>query len=171
MELVKIETLLEKYFEGQTSLKEEGQLSDYFSGNEVDPSLAAYVPMFAGFKQAREEHSVKELELPQQVSSNRSWWYGIAAILVVALGIASFMWSGANGLTAEEQEAMAAYQEARASLELLSENMNKGTESIAYLNEINRAQAPLTHLNEFEKGQAQLARLNEFTSAKKKVLK
>ena len=171
MELVKIEALLDKYFEGQSTLQEEQQLSEYFTGDSVDPSLAAYTPMFAGFKQAREEVLEKQPELPQQQANNRNWWYGIAAMLIVALGIASFMWGNANGLTAEEQEALAAYEEARSSLKLLSENMNKGTESIAYLGEINRVQAPLTHLGEFEKGQAQIARLNEFASAKKKVLK
>ncbi|PQB04574.1 hypothetical protein [Aureitalea marina] len=171
MELVKIETLLDKYFEGQTSLQEEQQLSSYFTGKDVDPSLAAYVPMFQGFEQARTEQSQQELELPQITRSNRNWWYGIAATLVVGLGIASFMLGGANGLTAEEQEALAAYEQARSSLILLSQSMNKGTESIAYLGEIDRVQAPLTHLGEFEKGQAHLARLNEFSSATNKVLK
>ena len=41
-----ITSLLEKYFDGTTSLQEETQLKNYFSSNDVDPKLVQYKPLF-----------------------------------------------------------------------------------------------------------------------------
>jgi len=48
--LNKIKLLLEKYFEGNTSLREEQNLRDYFSSNSVDSELIGYAPLFQYFE-------------------------------------------------------------------------------------------------------------------------
>ncbi len=48
-----IQTLLDNYFEGLTSLEEEQQLRDYFSEGYVDPDFAIHQPMFQYFKEGR----------------------------------------------------------------------------------------------------------------------
>lgn len=150
MELVKLEALLEAYFEGNTTLEEENRLREYFTNGKVAPHLEMYVPLFLGFQVAREETTEKEIVLPEVKKSSWRPFYNIAATLVVGLGIAGFVFFNNTGLTAEEQEALAAYQEAQASLKMLSEGLNKGTESIAYLGEFGKGQEKLTHLNQFE---------------------
>ena len=42
MEFNKMEALLEKYFEGETSIAEENELKDYFSSSNVAPHLEQY---------------------------------------------------------------------------------------------------------------------------------
>lgn len=48
-----IKSLLEKYFEGESSLREEKILRDYFSHNEVEESLRPYQPLFRFFQSER----------------------------------------------------------------------------------------------------------------------
>ncbi len=43
-----INLLLDRYFEGQTTLEEEARLRAYFTGPNVEPELELYRPLFAG---------------------------------------------------------------------------------------------------------------------------
>lgn len=45
-----IQSLLEKYWEGETSLSEERQLFDYFNSGQVAKEFKTYQPMFQYFK-------------------------------------------------------------------------------------------------------------------------
>jgi hypothetical protein len=45
-----IQSLLEKYWEGETSLSEESQLFDYFNSGQVAQELKTFQPMFQYFK-------------------------------------------------------------------------------------------------------------------------
>lgn len=157
MELAKIEQLLEAYFEGTTTLVEEASLRDYFSGPEVAPQFVMYQPLFVGLKQAKGEVSHKEIRLPSPAFNMNSWWYGIAAMLVVGVTIGSVLFSQPQ-LSQEEKEAVAAFEKSKETLRLLSESLNKGTEELAYL-------------NEFTKGTSSIAHINQFTDTKNKILK
>jgi hypothetical protein len=135
MESVRVEALLDAYFEGNTTLAEETQLRAYFAGGDVEEHLKPYAAMFAGFEAAQQEVSHQEIELSATATSAKNkWWYGIAALLVVAVGVGSFMMSQPQ-LTPEEQEALAAYQEAKETMMLLSENLNKGANKLTHISE------------------------------------
>jgi hypothetical protein len=150
MELTKIEQLLAAYFEGNTTLVEESILREYFSSSEVAPHLAMYQPLFIGLQQAKDEVSRKEINLLSSSSSftSNKWWYGIAALLVVGVTIGSFMFSQPQ-LSQEEKEALAAFEKSKETLRLLSENLNKGTEDLAYLNEFAKGTSSISHINQF----------------------
>ncbi|MDX1463846.1 MAG: hypothetical protein R3359_12375 [Marinirhabdus sp.] len=132
MELTRIESLLEAYFEGHTSLEDEKILADYFSSPDVAPHHKAYVPMFAAFSNCREEVLEKEVELPKETSSNSKWWIGIAASAVIAIGVAGFVFQE-PGMTAEEKEALAAFHKTKEAFQLLSESFNEGAEELTYV--------------------------------------
>lgn len=53
MELSRIETLLVKYFEADTSTAEEQELQHYFSQENVAPHLEEYRSMFAFFSKSQ----------------------------------------------------------------------------------------------------------------------
>ena len=123
MELAKIEQLLEAYFEGQTSLQEEQQLRDYFAQQELPAHLELYRPMFAGFQLAEQEEADFEIELPKE-RINNFWFYRVAASAVIFLGLAGFFFTQDRGYSQEEQLALESYQEVRATMMLLSKNLN-----------------------------------------------
>lgn len=135
MESTKIENLLDAYFEGNTSLEEENVLRDYFNSENVANHLEAYQPIFAGLLSAREEQSTRKVQLPEAKKATiKPWWYSAAAMLIVALGVGGFYFSQPQ-LSQEEEEALAAFEEAKDAMELLSENFNKGTERLVLVDQ------------------------------------
>ncbi|MCH9660498.1 MAG: hypothetical protein K0U54_06260 [Bacteroidetes bacterium] len=157
MELAKIESLLERYFEGNTSLYEEQELRSFFSEGTVPTHLAVYKPIFMSFEMAGEETLSKEINLPSPQKRSNYWKLGIAASLLVCLGIAGYMFSN-SGLSLEEQEALAAFKKTQETMLMFSQNFNQGT-------------ASLTHLGELENGISSLQVLNEFNESKNLILK
>jgi hypothetical protein len=135
MELARIEKLLEAYFEGNTTLAEEKSLRKYFTSEIVAPQFQKYQPLFESFKIAQQEVSQRELIIPKSNMLNpKVWWYGVAASAVVAIMIASFMFSGSS-MSHEEKEALTAFNESKKAMLLLSKNFNNGAGKLAVLNQ------------------------------------
>ncbi|PIF31166.1 hypothetical protein CLU81_1647 [Flavobacterium sp. 9] len=141
MELDKIENILEKYFQGETSIAEEKELKEYFSSSNVAQHLEQYKPMFGYFSQVREQKSTQEI--PLQTKKRNVAWLSIAASAVLLLGIGTFFYVSQKTATPvvaqselgtydNPEEALAATQKA---LALLSNNVNVGIESVQYVKE------------------------------------
>ena len=143
MELNKIEDILEKYFQGETSIAEENQLKEYFSSPNVAQHLEQYKPMFGYFSQAKEQKSTQEI--PLQTKKQNVAWLSIAASAVILLGIGTYFYVSENNKTNtavasqtelgtydDPEKALKATQKA---LALLSSNVNVGIESVQYINE------------------------------------
>lgn len=141
MELNRIEDILEKYFQGETSIAEENELKEYFSSPNVAQHLEQYKPMFGYFSQVKQQKST--LELPLKTKKRNVAWLSIAASVVVLLGIGTYMYvnekEAATVVTQSElgtyddpEEALAATQKA---LALLSNNVNVGIGSVQYIKE------------------------------------
>jgi len=136
MELDKIEILLEKYFEGETSIAEENELKDYFSSPNVAPHLEQYQSLFGYFLEAREQKFAHEV--PLHSKKRKVAWLSIAASVVVVLGIGTFTYFNHEnvkenqelGTYDDPEEAFAATQKA---LAMLSDNVNVGVEGVQYL--------------------------------------
>jgi hypothetical protein len=127
MELDKIERLLEKYFEAATTVAEEQALRDYFTGDSVAPHLQKYSGMFAYFSTARTERFTGQV--PLKTRKNLSRWISVAAVALLIFGI----YLGKS--YQEQKEAEYAYNQTKEALRLLAENLDRGTEKVAYLNE------------------------------------
>lgn len=142
----KIELLLEKYFEGETSLQEEKELQEYFNSKQVDASLEKYKPMFAYFQEARlEESSRKEIPLMKPKRRNLFWKIGIVAtFLSVIFGISHYLEK-----QRQQQEAEVAFEQVKEALQMISLNYNKGTNKIKYLKEFDATTSKIINLNEF----------------------
>ena len=141
MEFNKIEDLLEKYFQGETSIAEEKELKDYFSSPNVAQHLEQYKPMFGYFSQVKEQKSTQTI--PLKTKKQNVAWLSIAASVVVLLGVGTYFYvSEKNAAPAvaqtelgtydDPEEALAATQKA---LALLSSNVNVGIESVQYIKE------------------------------------
>mgnify|MGYP003663889856 CR=1 FL=1 len=135
MESNKIERLLDSYFEGQTSLEEEKILKNYFLNENVADHLIQYKPIFMGLEAAGREKMHRDLNLPQNKNNtHKTWWYSVAAMLVVALAVGGFYLSQPR-MSQDEKEALAAFEKSREAMLLLSENLNKGTEQLSLVNQ------------------------------------
>ena len=141
MEFNKIEDILEKYFQGETTIAEENQLKEYFSSPDVAQHLEQYKPMFGYFSQVKEQKSTQTI--PLKTKKRKVAWLSIAASAVVLLGIGTYFYTSeknATPVTAQSElgtyddpeEALAATQKA---LALLSNNVNVGIESVQYIKE------------------------------------
>lgn len=141
MELDKIENILEKYFQGETTIAEENELKEYFSSPNVAQHLEQYKPMFGYFSQVKQQKSTQEI--PLQTKKRNVAWLSIAASLVVLLGIGTYFFANQKNTTQvvaqselgtydDPEEALAATQKA---LTLLSNNVNVGIESVQYIQE------------------------------------
>ncbi len=86
MELRNIEQLLERYFEGESTLQEEQQLRDYFTGDAVAPHLEEYVGLFSAFAKAEIETYDAPIVLPER-SFRIPAWASVAAIIAICIGI------------------------------------------------------------------------------------
>lgn len=137
MELANIEKLLEAYFEGETTLKQEKTLREYFKSDNIAPHLQVYVALFASLEKASEEASKSKIVLPQVKNTSKRWWVGIAASLGIVLAIGGSMIKQ-GGLTAEEKIALEEFKKGREALLFMSKHLNKGTEDIAFLNEFTK---------------------------------
>jgi hypothetical protein len=141
MELNRIENIIEKYFQGETSIAEEKELKEYFSSPDVAQHLEQYKPMFGYFSQVKEQKSMQEI--PLQSKKRNVAWLSIAASIVVLLGIGTFIYVSEKntppvvaqselGTYDNPEEALAATQKA---LAMLSNNVNVGIESVQYIQE------------------------------------
>ncbi|WP_269223535.1 hypothetical protein [Flavobacterium sp. IMCC34518] len=136
MEFNKIEVLLEKYFEGETSIAEETELKNYFSSANVATHLEQYKAIFGYFEVSKAQKLTKK---PLFVSRKRKInWLAIAASIVVLLGIGTYTYNNMHiakeskelGTYDNPEEALQATQKA---LAMLSTHVNVGVESIQYI--------------------------------------
>jgi hypothetical protein len=152
MVLNNIEKLLEKYENGETSLKEEQQLKNYFSQETVAPHLEMYKPMFAYFLVSQQEQFTKDVPLNTKKSLSYKW-IAVAAVAVLMLGFyfkspaVSAYNEYAYGTYTEPEDA---FNEVTKSLAMISNHFNKGTSTVGYLNEYEKGASTLGYLNEIE---------------------
>lgn len=139
MELDNIEKLMEKYFEATTTVAEEQALRDYFAKEEVAPHLKQYAPLFGYFSNAKNERYTGQV--PLKTRKNLSRWLSVAAVAILVFGI----YFGIN--YQEQQQAEFAYNQTKEALRLLAENLDRGTEKVAYLNEFEEAKQKIYNNN------------------------
>jgi len=140
MELDRIENLLEKYFEGETTIAEENELRIYFGSSDVAQHLEQYKAMFGYFAKAKEQKF--EQKIPLQSKKRNVAWLSIAASVVVLLGMFTFYNYDVNqnqdlGTYDDPQKA---FEETQKALNLLSKNVNVGVEGMEYVQEYKNSQ-------------------------------
>ena len=141
MESQIIESLLDKYFEAETSGAEEAQLKNYFTSGEVAPHLQQYIPIFCFFEQAGKENLTKEVTYAPKNRFEQSRkkvysWVAIAASIVILLGVVIQQENQVSEYGTYEDPELA-MQKTMEALEMMSVYMNSGTEDLGYIEEFN----------------------------------
>ena len=88
--------------------------------------------MFAYFNQASEERSAREVPLKTKSKSYSYRWISIAAVLMLMFGLYY------GNEVREQREAEFAYQETRRAFGLIAQNLDRGTEKVAFLENLNK---------------------------------
>lgn len=138
MELNKIEKLLDAWFEGETTLREEEILMNFFLNKNVPNHLLQYKPIFIGLMAERKEKLEKPIPFSETEKPKKpaNWKYGVTAGIILAIGVGSFFINPSGSkLTPEEQEALTAFENSKEALQLISEKLNKGTKHLTLVNE------------------------------------
>lgn len=149
MVLNNIEKLLEKYENGETSLKEEQQLKHYFKQETVAPHLEMYKPMFAYFAVNQQEQFTKDVPLNTRRTFNYKW-ISVAAVAVLMIGFyLKTSFTNVEDLGTYNEPELA-YNEVVKSLEMISNSLQKGTAQVSYLGELEKGLSQVNYLNEVE---------------------
>ena len=129
-----ISSLLEKYWQGETSIAEEKLIKEYFKKH---PDLSIEGQYFGKTTSSRKEVSAKAFEHPGR--KRRLTWLSAAAAVLIILMSLPFIF---NNETPQDQFAVdnptEAFEITRASLMMVSNGLNKGkTFTKKELNKIN----------------------------------
>ncbi len=127
MELAKIEKLINKYLEAETTLEEERILKNYFSKDDIPLHLVEYKKLFNYYTNSSSDISTKSISLPQSSLSLK--WLSVAAMVILFVSTFSIYQKNIT----EKEEAKLAFIETQKALELISYNLNKGSGAIAHL--------------------------------------
>jgi len=141
MELAKIETLVEKYVNAETTLQEEATLKSYFTGGNVAPHLQEYSYMFTYFEAKKEETYNKTISLEPKQSKRRNYkWLSVAASVMLLFSV--FVGKQQYDEYQQRKKAAQIYAQVSKGLGLLSSNLRKGQEAVnqfhTYENKVNQ---------------------------------
>ncbi len=164
MESQRINILLQKYFDAETSLAEENELITYFTSGEVEESLKMYVPLFSGMKELLADETpdlseelmnhILESEHTEKVKYRWMWQMvtGVAASVILVM-LAVNYYTGKNQWKDTYSDPQQAYAEASKTLEFVAAKYNKGLASLTPVRKLEEAAAPLqTGISKLNKG-------------------
>jgi hypothetical protein len=150
--------LLEKYWQGTTTLQEEQQLREYFCGGDIAAQHQVYKPLFLSFNPEKrmeddgyDAFAKVKLQQTDNHKFNRRTWKGLAIAasfsLAVALGAGYFNYQEEPELgtydTPEE-----AYAATVAALEMVSNKLNKGKQKLQPITQVAKQTAPVMNITE-----------------------
>lgn len=139
MELARIEQLVVKYDNAETTLQEEATLREYFLSDNVAPHLEEYQMMFAYFQTTKDETYTKTLEFKPEKRRNYKW-LSIAAsvVLLFSIYIGQTFTNASEGKPISSLDELSVterfhYEQAEKALKMLSGSLNKGNEAFTNL--------------------------------------
>jgi hypothetical protein len=180
MKTTEIRTLLEKYFEGESTLQEEQALLEYFSGDVVDAEFRHERQHFLLLQDGRTVQDVNpdfESKLVNLIASQQSpskagrmrWIPRLAAAAAIALliGIGGIMVVN-KGLHRDKDtytDPQLAYAEAQKTLLYVSQKMNQGIKPLNAVSKINAGNKSLQSLKKMDHSLDMLNRVSIFNQS------
>ncbi len=179
----KVRKMLDRFYQGETSLEEEQWLQEYLSSTAVPEELLADKELFKAFEGTEESISVPrdlnskiletiDREEHRQLKSRRISLYslsGLAAGLLALIAVYVFFLRTdepaqltRNQVTDTYEDPMDAYQEAKKTLAYVSGKLNTGTSEIRHMQQVSKTTTdPLRSLSKINKGSRELVLLGE----------
>jgi hypothetical protein len=182
MNLHEIEKLLEKYFEGDTSLSEEKKLRDFFAAGNVPERWKGlekyFIFMIREQDQQLQDNSfdekvlsaMKRNKLAPVLDLHRPWIYwiaGVAAGLLILLAILVKFDPFSGKIEDTYRDPQTAYIEARKILLYVSAQFNKGTSALKPVATLQTGLDDLKPVAAYDKGLNEVSRLDEVEKVEK----
>jgi hypothetical protein len=170
MNTEEVEKLLEKYYEGETSLDEEKSLREFFSTGDVPAHLAEHQPLFRFFSseaelslaEGKQEESLirrigrytaeASLDHPHPGKKRLYYFSGIAAGMLLLLSLVFLIRSELKHRPAGIQGNMnpeLAYMQTRQAILMVSVGLNTGVDAAQRLNALDKAVKQIQLVNKF----------------------
>lgn len=173
MESQKINILLQKYFDAETTTDEENELITYFTSGVVDDDLKMYVPLFSGMKELSADENrglgddlmnyILESEHKEKLRYRWMWQIvtGVAASVILVMLAVNF-YSSQTQWKDTFSNPDQAYVEASKTLEFVAGKYNKGLAQLKPIGRIENATDPYySGMKKLSKGFEQIEKLNE----------
>lgn len=168
MESQRINILLQKYFDAESTLDEENELITYFNSDQVEDELKPYIPVFSALKSISAEENpelgdelmnyILESEHKEKVRYRWMWQMvtGVAASLLIVIMAVNF-YSDRNEWNDTFDDPQKAYAEASKTLEFVAGKYNKGLAQLKPIGKMEEAAIPLyTGIETLNKGLIEL---------------
>lgn len=162
MDSNRIDDLLEKYWECETSLEEEKELKAYFNKSEYDKKYADVAPLFryydreqkvGGLDSFFDQRIMAEIENVQPKAKGKgkvlTLFGNIAKVAAVGLIVVTAGYFIKEELSKDEmkpyvsdtfEDPEKAFEETKKALQMISKNFNKGRKEVRKLSTFNEAQ-------------------------------
>jgi hypothetical protein len=182
MNIQEIEKILERFYNGETTLREEKVLKDFFSGPDVPDHLKAVQAQFIYYNVEKSElFDARQLEnnVMKDVSGSRIkaffimerkrlfWISGIAATILLFLGIYLAMNPVVKKVEDTYSDPVVAYNKTKDILLYVSAKFNRGTRDLDKISKIDEQKENLGALGKFDKGIEEANKIKEFNKIEK----
>ena len=186
MNIKEIEELLEKYYEGETTLAEERILKDFFLSGRVPLELAVHENQFRYFAQASRDE-INDLELEEKIftenssipgvpmHSRRNRFYyisGIAATILLLIGLLFTFREDIykrNNIDNSDISPELAFAQTQTILIMVSENFNKGLDKMQYMEKFNEGVRKMQMLSKYYQYQSIIINPDQFENRSAKT--
>ena len=166
MEYTRIEELLNRYLEGESTLEEESLLKEYFSQADLPQEHRGLQEMFRYFVQANQEaaptfdmeHALNtaiehnwKLETRNRFRHVIAWAGSAAAVLAISFGVYQHLNKPEAIVKDTFNDPKLAYFETKRVLMLVSRSMNRNTASLKYLSKVDESFNHMKKITEIDK--------------------
>ncbi|MFA5815664.1 MAG: hypothetical protein WC865_08600 [Bacteroidales bacterium] len=179
MKTNEVKILLQKYYDGLTSSREESDLEEYFLNGQVDPEFEADKLHFLAVAAMRDEelpvpddleasviNTLKEAQKDQVHGNRRIMYLAFSIAAGLLLMVSTFLFLSRQDETQYISDPKIAYAESREALEMVSKYFNEGTSQLSGLSRINQAMEPLQKLNSLDQTAKRLSILGKLQNQK-----
>jgi len=170
MDSKRIEQLLEKYWNAETSLEEEQELHQFFQGNNVPEKLKETAALFRYFgeEKGRTLNENFDAAVTKQITQRQGGkivsmtnWFQIARVAAgVAVVVAAVYLIGhevrkssPNEITDTESDPKLAFEQTKKALLMISKNFGKAQQEASKINLLNEAEEKIQRKPEADKQQ------------------
>ncbi len=179
MKTNEVKILLQKYYSGLTSVKEESALEEYFLKGRIDPEFEADKLHFLSVASMREEEipvpddlessvllTLKGIQKTEARGRRRVIYMTLSVAAGLILMVSTYIFLAGQDQTQYIDDPKIAYAESREALEMVSKYFNTGTSQLSELSKINQAVEPLTQLSSLDKAAKSLSILGKLQNHK-----